>query len=116
MPDRCGACFEELYPLQWIPTFSAAVGHVWFMRHVPAKHDYARAEQDAPWRQYTSIPVNVSLFYGRTRIDWWYREWKTAQPKLADPIAWSLGGGAGLCFGAYALLARREARRRRRTD
>jgi hypothetical protein len=112
MPDRCGACFEELYPMQWIPTFSAAVGHLWFMRHVPAKHDYSVAELDAPWRRYTTIPIDVRLFYGRTRLDWWYREWKTAHPTLANPVAWGLAGMSGVSFVLWALLAWRAARRR----
>jgi hypothetical protein len=31
----------------------------------------AEAQLDAPWRNYTTLPVHLEATYPRTRIDWW---------------------------------------------
>jgi hypothetical protein len=68
---NCHACFEDMYAVNWLPPFQPIVGHLWLLRHVPFGHDWQRAERDAPWRRFTSMPVSIAGTYGGARIDWW---------------------------------------------
>jgi len=67
----CMACFEHHYGTVWLPPFQAIEGHYWLLRHVIAGDDFATADEDAPWRRYTTLHFDVGGLYDRTRIDWW---------------------------------------------
>lgn len=74
-PERdglCGACFEDMYPLQWLPAFQPIHGHWWLLKHVVRGDDWTRATTDAPWRRYTSLELDVSARYREARLDWWF--------------------------------------------
>jgi hypothetical protein len=75
VPERqglCGACFEDMHGLEWLPPFAAIGGHAWLLRHVPFGHDWKVAETDAPWRRYTTLSFPVPDGYRQARLDWWY--------------------------------------------
>jgi hypothetical protein len=67
----CGACFEQMYALNWLPPFQPIVGHWWLMKHVPWNHDWIRAEADAPWHTYTKLRLDIKDAYPIGRTDWW---------------------------------------------
>ncbi|MDZ4698049.1 MAG: hypothetical protein SGI86_23150 [Deltaproteobacteria bacterium] len=75
MPNNCGACFEEMNFIQWVPAFSPIRGQAWLLRHVYEKDEWPVAAKDAPWLDYTNLDVNAVRTYNRARIDWWYREY-----------------------------------------
>ncbi len=78
-PDRggyCDACFEDMYPLLWLPPFQPIVGHYWAFKHVVAGHDWKRAEADAPWHTHTSLKLDISGTYQRFRLDWWILDYE----------------------------------------
>jgi hypothetical protein len=68
----CGACFEDMHGLQWLPPFSALAGHFWLLRHVPFGHGWVEAEADAPWHRYTSLRIDIARHYAAVRVDWWF--------------------------------------------
>ncbi len=110
IPVNCGACFEEMYPMQWLPPFSPLGGHLWFLRHIPKHDPYEVGIQDAPWTHYTSVALDVRKDYGRARLDWWYLDWEVAVPGLGKGILRFLEAGTLLSLLATILLARRQAR------
>lgn len=67
----CGACFEDVHQVQWLPAFTPLEGHLWLLRHQLAGHDWQQAARDAPWARYTRLPIDIEESYGRVRIDWW---------------------------------------------
>jgi hypothetical protein len=75
----CGACFEDVHPVQWLPPFQPIEGHLWLIRHVWAHDDMATAEQDAPWHRYTRVGTPLSLTYPRARLDWWFMAFREEQ-------------------------------------
>jgi hypothetical protein len=73
-PDRggwCDPCLEDLYGVNWLPAFSPLEGHLWLARHVPFRHNAQQALEDAPWRRYTSLTLDIGRSYPRARVDWW---------------------------------------------
>ncbi len=72
----CDPCFEDFYPVNWLPGLSPIEGHYWLLRHVPQRHDWRQAEADAPWHRYTTLSLNVAASYARARIDWWFLDWR----------------------------------------
>jgi hypothetical protein len=72
----CDPCFEDFYGFNWLPAFTPIEGHWWLLRHVPGKHDWRRAEADAPWHRYTTLQLNIAPSYSRARLDWWFLDWK----------------------------------------
>jgi hypothetical protein len=79
IPDRgrghCDSCFEDMYPIQWLPAFHPMAGHWWLLKSAVRKLDATAAEAKAPWHAYTSLHVNVSDLYNHTRVDWWGFLW-----------------------------------------
>ena len=95
-PEGCGACFEDMHPLQWLPPFQPIEGHWWLLKHVPFGDNWYEAEGDAPWRRYTTMRLNVADGYARARVDWWFLDY--AKGHLAEGLAimvLMLGGVAG---------------------
>ncbi len=70
-PYPCFSCFEELYPLQWLPPMQPIAGGWWLLRHKIAGSDWRAAEADAPWKRYTSLTLNIETSYTHAQIDWW---------------------------------------------
>ena len=72
---RCDSCFEDVHQLQWLPPFQPILGHAWLMRSLVAGDDWREAEADAPWHRHTSLVLDISRSYPRTRLDWWGMLW-----------------------------------------
>jgi hypothetical protein len=70
-PDPCLSCFEEVYPVQWLPPMQPIAGHWWLLRHKLADHDWRQAEAGAPWKRYTSLTLDIEESYKEAGIDWW---------------------------------------------
>jgi hypothetical protein len=70
-PDECVSCFENLYPIQWLPPMQPIAGHWWLLRNKLAGSDWRAAEADAPWRRYTSLGFDIEASYDHAQIDWW---------------------------------------------
>ncbi len=70
-PYPCFSCFEELYPVQWLPATQPIEGHWWLLRHKLAGDDWKTAEKDAPWSRYTSLTLDIARSYDYAEIDWW---------------------------------------------
>jgi hypothetical protein len=70
-PEPCFSCFEDLYPLQWLPPMQPIAGGWWLLRHKIAGSDWKAAEADAPWKRYTSLTLDIETSYVRAHIDWW---------------------------------------------
>jgi uncharacterized membrane protein YraQ (UPF0718 family) len=109
MPDRggtCDGCFEDMYTIQWLPPFQPIRGHLWLLRHVPFKHDWERAERDAPWHPSTSLKLPIAGSYSRARIDFWwndYKEHKRAALRIFGSLTFLLiAGAAFFVWGARA--------------
>ena len=79
----CPVCFETISQLQWLPPFQHIVGNYWLLTHLPYKHDWVRAEKDAPWRRYTNLQVNIQESYARASVDWWFVEYRKTFPHLS---------------------------------
>jgi len=81
IPDRgrghCDSCFEDTYQILWTPAFQPIKGHWWLVASIARGDapDGKQAQLDAPWRRYTSLPVNLGSTYPRARIDWWGLLW-----------------------------------------
>jgi hypothetical protein len=79
----CPVCFETIYSLQWVPVFNHIVGNYWLLTHLPKNDSWAVAENDAPWRRYTNLHLNIQLNYARARVDWWFVDYRHVFPILA---------------------------------
>ena len=79
----CPVCFETIYSLQWLPAFNHIVGNYWLLTHLPKSDTWVVAENDAPWRRYTNLHVNIQQNYARARVDWWFVEYRHVFPQLA---------------------------------
>jgi hypothetical protein len=92
----CDPCFEDFYAFNWLPAFTPIEGHWWLLRHVPGKHDWRRAEADAPWHRYTTLQLNIAPSYSRARLDWWFLDWKgpLRAKGVVLLILFTLGAGA----------------------
>lgn len=69
-PTPCLSCFEEVYPIQWLPPMQPIAGHWWLLRHKLARDDWRQAEADAPWKRHTSLTLNIGESYDHAAIDW----------------------------------------------
>jgi hypothetical protein len=98
---HCDSCFEDTYELLWTPAFQPIRGHWWLVRSLARGDTADEAQRDAPWRTYTSLPVQIAPSYGRARIDWWGLIWLVDAPRtralglavsagLAGALAWAL--------------------------
>jgi hypothetical protein len=70
-PYPCFSCFEEVYPTEWLPVMQPIEGHFWLLGHRLAGDDWRTAEADAPWKRYTSLPLDIRQSYDAAEIDWW---------------------------------------------
>ena len=72
---HCDSCFEDTYELLWTPAFQPIRGHWWLVKSIARDDDDKSAQLDAPWRNYTTLEVNLASTYPRARIDWWGLLW-----------------------------------------
>ena len=112
----CPVCFETISQLQWLPPFHHIVGNYWLLTHLPHKHDWVRAEKDAPWRRYTNLQVNIQESYGRARIDWWFVDYRATFPGLCWFLAIFLPSASAAMLVLFLLEVRRASRRRHARD
>jgi hypothetical protein len=96
----CGACFEDMHGLQWLPPFQPIEGHWWLLHHVPFRHDWVRAEQDAPWHRYTRLRLDIASTYQAARIDWWYLEFARPADRVPGVLLLTLFGFGALAAGS----------------
>ncbi len=79
IPERgrghCDSCYEDMYAVMWNPPFQPIRGHWWLLRSKARGDDVTAALARAPWRHYSTLPVDIKNSYDRTRIDWWGLLW-----------------------------------------
>ncbi len=96
----CEGCFEDVYPMVWLPPFQPILGHLWLIRHVPFHDDWKHAKTDAPWRRHTRLEVDAQEVWQRVRMDHWLFDLQ--QHRAAGWIALLLlvgaTGAAGVAF------------------
>jgi hypothetical protein len=104
----CGACFEDVHQLQWLPAFVPIEGHYWLLRHCLAGDDWRSATADAPWSRYTKKPLYIENTYARVRLDWWPIEfWQTGRGGMAVVLSlWLLLGAVS---ALWALIPKLKA-------
>ena len=56
---HCDSCFEDTYEILWTPPFQPIRGHAWLLRALARGDDAASAQRDAPWRTYTTLPLQL---------------------------------------------------------
>jgi hypothetical protein len=100
-PWACGACFEDMYSMQWLPPFQPIMAHYWMFRHVYRDDKWVAAEKDAPWHRYTSMQLNIAASWNRARLDWWFIEFRPTNPQLSWTLIFLLPSLALLCFGLF---------------
>jgi len=108
---HCDSCFEDTYQILWTPAFQPIRGQFWLVESIARGDDWKQAQQDAPWRRYTTLDVDLSQSYPRARIDWWGLLW------LKDATdTWPLGlallllfAGGSVAGGAWWLRLHRSA-------
>ncbi|HEX4420113.1 MAG TPA: hypothetical protein VH165_19495 [Kofleriaceae bacterium] len=89
---HCDSCFEDTYELLWTPAFQPIRGHWWLVRSLAAGDTAAEAQEGAPWRTYTTLPVHIDASYARARIDWWGLLWLEDAPQTR-PLGIAIGAG-----------------------
>ncbi len=89
----CGACFEDMYPMLWLPPFQPIAGHYWLAKHVLARDDWKTAEKDAPWHRYTKLPLDISDGYARARLDWWFLDFGGPHKDWGIPMLMVMASG-----------------------
>ena len=97
----CGACFEDMHPMHWLPPFQPILGHLWMLHHVPYDDTWIVAEKDAPWHRYTSLQLNISSSWARARFDWWFTEYRDGHPTISWVLILGLPFFALLFFGLF---------------
>lgn len=100
---HCDSCFEDTYEILWTPAFQPIKGHWWLVKSL-ARGDAngAEAQQDAPWRRYTSLDVNLNTTYPRARIDWWGLLWlKDARHTWLTGLVLLVLFGAMMALGVW---------------
>jgi hypothetical protein len=70
-PYPCPSCFEHVYGVQWLPPMQPISGQWWLARHKLAGDDWKTAEADAPWKAYTSLPLDIKEAYESASVDIW---------------------------------------------
>jgi hypothetical protein len=109
IPDRnrghCDSCFEDTYELLWTPAFHPIRGHWWLVKSLARDDTQKTAQQDAPWRHYTTLELNLSNSYPRARIDWWGLLWmKDATHTWITGLVILLVLAGGLAAGIWMWL------------
>jgi hypothetical protein len=108
---HCDSCFEDMYPIQWLPPFQPIRGHWWLIKSLWTKADWKQAEATAPWHEFTTLKLNIADSYARVRFDWWGLLWLRDFPAHRMSGLWLLTIFLGLTIGAGAWwfrLHRRE--------
>jgi hypothetical protein len=109
-PSACGACFEDMHTLQWLPPFQPILGHAWMFRHARHDDDWIAAERDAPWHRYTSVQLDIASSWNRVRLDWWFVEYRRSNPQISRVLVFLLPLAASLFFGLFVREVWRAAR------
>jgi hypothetical protein len=91
----CEGCFEDVYPMVWLPPFAPILGHAWLLRHVPFHHDWQRAKLDAPWRRHTRLDIDGKEKWERVRVDHWLYDAERHRVAGWLVLMFLLGTGAG---------------------
>jgi hypothetical protein len=99
----CGACFEDMHGLQWLPPFQPIAGHWWLLQHVPFQHDWRQAEADAAWHRYTRLRLDIAATYAAARVDWWYLEFANPVNRIPGLVLLTLLGAGALASGGMFL-------------
>jgi hypothetical protein len=75
--DHCDPCFEDLHGHTYFPAFQPIEGHYWLLKHSVRNDSWEKAVDDAPWRRYTSLPLDVTRrWYPWPEVDWWFLAFK----------------------------------------
>ena len=75
--DHCDPCFEDLHGHTYLPAFQPIEGNYWLLKHALRNDLWEKAIEDAPWRRYTSLPLDVTRrWYPWPDIDWWFLAFK----------------------------------------
>ena len=106
----CDPCLEDMYGTVWLPAFQPIVGHAWLLRHRALDSEPQVALEDAPWRRYTTIEIDLASSLRRARIDWWGSLWLDDYPERRGIGIGLTVGFLGMIVGG-ALLLRRHASR-----
>jgi hypothetical protein len=93
----CEGCFEDVYPMVWLPPFQPILGHLWLIRHVPFHDDWKQARLDAPWRRHTRLDVDAQGTWDRVRMDHWLYD--THQYRSVGWMVLILLAGTGTAAG-----------------
>ncbi|MBP6628228.1 MAG: phospholipid carrier-dependent glycosyltransferase [Kofleriaceae bacterium] len=79
IPERgrghCDSCYEDMYGLLWNPPFQPIRGHWWLLTSLARGDDARAAVARAPWRRYSTLPLELRGSYDRARLDWWGLLW-----------------------------------------
>jgi hypothetical protein len=82
-----------------LPAFQPIEGHYWLLKHALRGHTWDQAVADAPWRRYTSLPLDTTRrWVPWPPVDWWYSSWtgKLAAAGKALFVFLLLGAGLGI--------------------
>lgn len=93
----CEGCFEDVYPMVWLPPFQPILGHLWLIRHVPFHDDWKQARLDAPWRRHTRLDFDAQGTWDRVRMDHWLYD--TRQYRSVGWLVLILLAGTGTAAG-----------------
>jgi hypothetical protein len=97
--DHCDPCFEDLHGHTYLPSFQPIEGHYWLLKNAIKGTSWDDAVKDAPWRRYTSLPLDATRrWFPWPPIDWWYLGW-TGKLALAGKlifVVFLLGTGLGV--------------------
>lgn len=111
---HCDSCFEDMYPLLWLPAFQPIEGHWWLATSLAQGHDWQQAEAVAPWKRYTSKTLDIEKSYRRARLDWWGMI--GVERKRSRGVAIGLGVLWLAMIGTAGTLGYSSRRRSRRED
>lgn len=103
---HCDPCFEDLRGHTYLPAFQPIEGHYWLLKHAVKGDTWEQAVADAPWRRYTSLPLDVTRrWYPWPSVDWWCLSWtgKLATAGKAIFVFLLLGAGLGVMLWLSAL-------------
>lgn len=116
IPERgrghCDSCYEDMFGVMWDPPFQPIAGHWWLAQSLARGDDAATAVQHAPWRRYSTLPLEIQATYARARIDWWGLLW------ISDHKGRPLWGALllVLMLGAFAAGSASWLRQHRRLE
>jgi hypothetical protein len=106
IPERgrghCDSCFEDTYEILWTPAFQPIKGHAWLLAAMARGDTADEAQLTAPWRRYTSLPMQLGRTYPRARVDWWGLLWmRDGTHTWVVGLVLLVGFVAGVAFGVW---------------